>query len=130
MCQEKASFTCKKVVDALVEAESDCIILNCTTGFHRAETISKCTATLLSSHTSLAVLHLSTCRDSLDDLVHTARLAKQWLAKPWMAAFEMAHADLFWLRSAVKSRPEAWANFHDFEVSWINLAGFAVFYIV
>lgn len=131
MCQSEASYVCKQVVKLLADAKV--VVINCKTGYHRAETVGKVVSSMCSHHSGMSVLHLSTCRDSMHDLGFSARVAQKWTGGAHWASFEsmaeIAGKTVEELRAACITRPEAWENLHDFEESWFSL-GVCVFALV
>ena len=119
LCQERASETLKRVA-TMVEA-NNIVIVNCKTGFHRAEAISGVCSAVIGSLSSLRVLHLSIARDQYQDSSHTASVACEWIQQPWCDPREVHARRTEIFRGHSLTRKEAWQAFHDFEESWFSL---------
>ena len=117
MCQPMACSAL--VATATLLMEEGIAVVNCTTGFHRAESCAAVVAASLSNSAVYTVLHLSLCRDKMNDLHHSVGVALQWMKAPWSAA-GMQQA-WFGLQQACLTRPEAWAAWWEFQ-NWVGTA--------
>ena len=125
MCQEAAVPTLMTMAEAVVESKF--LVVQCTTGYHRAEVSSSVVANLVSHHSKdYDVLHLSMARCYPQDIEHDIKVAIKFLEhglpKNTRAPKEPFASQVFRLRAACWTRPEAWANFALFEESRSQLA--------
>ena len=115
MCQPEACSTL--VATATLLIEEGIAVVNCYTGYHRAESCAAVVAASLSKSGQYTVLHLSICRDKTSDLHHSVGVAIKWMADPWC---ESMHTSAPWdgLQQACLTRPEAWQCWADFQ-EWV-----------
>jgi hypothetical protein len=115
MCQPEACSTLAAAATLLIE--EGILVVNCHTGFHRAESCAAVIAASLSKSGQYTVLHLSLCRDKISDLHHSVGVAIKWMASPWC---ESMHTSAPWdgLQQACLTRPEAWQCWADFQ-QWV-----------
>jgi hypothetical protein len=115
MCQPEACSTLAAAATLLIE--EGILVVNCHTGFHRAESCAAVIAASLSKSGQYTVLHLSLCRDKMSDLHHSVGVAIKWMASPWC---ESMHTSAPWdgLQQACLTRPEAWQCWADFQ-QWV-----------
>ena len=114
MCQPNAPtalIACAKLL-----LEEGIAVVNCHTGYHRAESCAAVVAASLSNTGWYSVLHLSLCRDKTSDLHHSVGVALQWMRGPWSDAG--MQQSWFGLQQACLTRPEAWGAFCDFQ-DWV-----------
>jgi hypothetical protein len=117
MCQPMACSAL--VATATLLMEEGIAVVNCQTGFHRAESCGAVVAASLSNSGVYTVLHLSLCRDKTSDLHHSVKVALAWMRSPWSTA-GMQQA-WFGLQQACLTRPEAWAAWWEFQ-NWVGTA--------
>ena len=104
------------------------LIVHCTTGYHRAETVGGVVAATLGWHGRVHVLHLSCCRTLCSDLVHEATTALRFCQDPWPMNAE--HGSSFHrpmvdhIMRSCYSRPESCATWELFEESKLQLVFF------
>ena len=125
MCQETTVDTLMTMTEAVVESKF--LAVQCTTGYHRAEVSSSVVANLVSHHSKeYDILHLSMARCYPQDIEHDIKVALKFLEEGWTrnprTPKEPFTSQVFRLRAACWTRPEAWSNFALFEESRSQLA--------
>ncbi len=125
MCQEASVPALMAMTEAVVE--NKLLVAQCTTGYHRDETSSAVVANVVSHHSKQHdILHLSMARCYQQDIQHDINVALKFLEQGWekntRAPKEPFASQVFRLRAACWTRPEAWANFALFEESRSQLA--------